>query len=170
MKKLTTKNKSTALPEDLKIAIDKWAQKYPPERRQSAVLPALTLAQDYNGGYLSQTLIDAVADYLEMSRMTAYEVATFYTLYELKPIGRHKIGVCTNVSCMLSGCEKIVAHLQDRLQIKLGETTADKKFTLREVECLGACANAPVVHIGQRYYEDLTPEKIDQILDNLDGE
>lgn len=169
MKKLT-KNNSAVLPEDLKIAIDKWAKKYPPERRQSAVLPALTLAQDYNDGYLSQALIDAVADYLEMSRMTAYEVATFYTLYELKPIGRHKIGVCTNIPCMLSGCEKIVAHLQDRLHIKLGETTADKKFTLREVECLGACANAPVVHIGQRYYEDLTPEKIDQILDNLDGE
>lgn len=169
--KKTTKNKSAVLlPEDLKIAIDQWTKKYPPERRQSAVLPALTLAQDYNGGYLSQELIDAVADYLEMSRMTAYEVATFYTLYELKPIGRHKIGVCTNVSCMLSGCEKIVAHLQDRLQIKLGETTADEKFTLREVECLGACANAPVVHIGQRYYEDLTPEKIDKILDNLDGE
>ncbi len=169
MKKLT-KNKSAVLPEDLKIAIDQWAKKYPLERRQSAVLPALTLVQDYNGGYLSQELIDAVADFLEMSRMTAYEVATFYTLYELKPIGRHKIGVCTNVSCMLSGCEKIIAHLQDRLQIKLGETTPDKKFTLREVECLGACANAPVVHIGQRYYEDLTPEKIDQILDNLDGE
>jgi NADH-quinone oxidoreductase subunit E len=170
MKKVTKNKSAVLLPEDLKIAIDQWTKKYPPERRQSAVLPALTLAQDYNGGYLSQELIDAVADYLEMSRMTAYEVATFYTLYELKPIGRHKIGVCTNVSCMLSGCEKIVAHLQDRLQIKLGETTADEKFTLREVECLGACANAPVVHIGQRYYEDLTPEKIDKILDNLDGE
>ncbi|MEN9917119.1 MAG: dehydrogenase subunit [Pseudomonadota bacterium] len=169
MKKLTNNN-SSVLPEALKIAIEKWAKKYPPERRQSAVLPALSLAQEYNGGYLSQELIDAVADYLEMSRMTAYEVATFYTLYELKPIGRHKIGVCTNVSCMLSGCDKIVAHLQDRLQIKLGETTADQKFTLREVECLGACANAPVVHIGQRYYEDLTPQKLDKILDNLDGE
>ncbi|MGA9629321.1 MAG: NAD(P)H-dependent oxidoreductase subunit E, partial [Candidatus Rickettsiella isopodorum] len=76
----------------------------------------------------------------------------------------------TNVSCMLSGCDKIVKHLQNRLQINLGETTADEKFTLREVECLGACANAPVVHIGHRYYEDLTPEKIDKILDNLDGE
>lgn len=170
MKKVTKNKSAVLLPEDLKIAIDQWTKKYPPERRQSAVLPALTLAQDYNGGYLSHELIDAVADYLEMSRMTAYEVATFYTLYELKPIGRHKIGVCTNVSCMLSGCEKIVAHLQDRLHIKLGETTADEKFTLREVECLGACANAPVVHIGQRYYEDLTPEKIDKILDNLDGE
>ena len=168
--KRVTNNKSEILPDDLKIAIEKWAKKYPPDRRQSAVLPALTLTQHYNGGYLSQDLIDAVADYLEMSRVTAYEVATFYTLYELKPIGRHKIGVCTNVSCMLSGCDKIVKHLQNRLQINLGETTSDEKFTLREVECLGACANAPVVHIGHRYYEDLTPEKLDKILDNLDGE
>ncbi|HEY2566245.1 MAG TPA: NADH-quinone oxidoreductase subunit NuoE [Candidatus Aquirickettsiella sp.] len=168
MKKVT--NNNSVLSEDLKIAIEKWAKKYPPDRRQSAVLPALMLAQEYNAGYLSQDLIDAVADFLEMSRVTAYEVATFYTMYELKPIGRHKIGVCTNVSCMLSGCDKIVAHLQNRLQIKFGETTADEKFSLREVECLGACANAPVVHIGHRYYEDLTPEKLDKILDNLDGE
>lgn len=169
MKKVTN-NKSEILTENLKAAIEKWAKKYPPERRQSAVLSALTLAQDYNGGYLTPDLIDAVADYLEMSRVTAYEVATFYSLYELHPIGRHKIGVCTNVSCMLSGCEKIVKYLRNRLQINLGETTPDKKFTLREVECLGACANAPVVHIGRRYYEDLTPEKLHKILDNLDGE
>jgi|ERR1043165_993274 NADH-quinone oxidoreductase subunit E len=168
--KKETNNKSDLLSEDLKIAIEKWTKKYPPDRRQSAVLPALMLAQEYNGGYLPRDLIDAVADYLEMSRVTAYEVATFYTMYELKPIGRHKIGVCTNVSCMLSGCDKIVAHLQNRLQIKFGETTADEKFSLREVECLGACANAPVIHIGQRYYEDLTSEKLDKILDNLDGE
>lgn len=162
--------KSEDLPADLQLAIEKWAKKYPPERRQSAVLPALTLAQAYNKGYLSQDLIDAVADYLGMSRVTAYEVATFYTLYELKPVGQHKIGVCTNISCMLSGCDKIVKHLQRRLQINFNQTTPDKKFTLKEVECLGACANAPVVHIGQRYYEDLTPEKLDKILDNLDGE
>ncbi|EDP46166.1 NADH-quinone oxidoreductase subunit NuoE [Rickettsiella grylli] len=168
MKHVTNKNEP--LPEELKKAIDKWIQKYPSTRRQSAILQALTIAQEYNGGYLSQYLIDAVADYLAMSRVTAYEVATFYTLYELKPVGRHKIGVCTNISCMLSGCDKIVKHLQTRLNINLGETTADKKFTLREVECLGACANAPVVHIGHRYYETLTPEKLDKILDGLDGQ
>ncbi len=158
------------LSDNLKAAIEKWADKYPPERRQSAVLPALTLAQDENQGYLSNELIDAVADYLNMSRVTAYEVATFYSLYELKPVGRHKIGVCTNVSCMLSGCDKIVKHLKERLKINFGETTADRKFTLKEVECLGACANAPVVHIGQRYYEDLTTKEIDKILDSLDGQ
>lgn len=169
MKKLMN-NKSELLPDELKAAIEKWTKKYPPERRQSAVLSALTLTQDYNGGYLSQDLIDAVADFLKMSRVTAYEVATFYSLYELQPIGRHKIGVCTNISCMLNGCDKIVKHLQNRLQVNLGETTADEKFTLREVECLGACANAPVVNIGQHYYENLTPEKLDKILDSLDGE
>lgn len=158
------------LSESLKADIDQWIKKYPPERRQSAVLPALTLAQDANQGYLSNELIDAVADYLNMSRVTAYEVATFYSLYELKPVGRHKIGVCTNVSCMLSGCDKIVKHLKERLKINFGETTADRKFTLKEVECLGACANAPVVHIGQRYYEDLTTKEIDKILDSLDGQ
>ncbi|BBB15323.1 NADH dehydrogenase subunit E [Candidatus Rickettsiella viridis] len=158
------------LSESVKADINKWTKKFPPERRQSAVLPALTLVQDANQGYLSRELIDAVADYLHMSRVTAYEVATFYSMYELKPVGRHKIGVCTNVSCMLRGCDKIVKHLKDRLQINFGETTADGQFTLKEVECLGACANAPVVHIGQRYYEDLTPKKIDEILDSCDGQ
>ncbi|MES2997859.1 MAG: NADH-quinone oxidoreductase subunit NuoE [Pseudomonadota bacterium] len=165
-----TINNHDILPAALKAKIEKWAEKYPPERRQSAVLSALTLAQEHNQGYLSQALIDAVADYLHMSRVTAYEVATFYSLYELKPVGRHKIGVCTNISCMLSGCDKIVKHLKNRLQINFGETTADGQFTLKEVECLGACANAPVIHIGQRYYEDLTPKKIDKILDTLDGQ
>lgn len=169
MKKANPK-KNAELSADLKVAIDKCAKKYPPERRQSAVLPALTLVQAHNKGYLSLALINAVADYLGMSRVTAYEVATFYTLYELKPVGRHKIDVCTNVSCMLKDCDKLVKHLKERLQITFGETSVDKKFTLREVECLGACVNAPVVQIGKRYYEDLTPEKLDKILDNLDGE
>lgn len=161
---------AVVLSESLKADIDQWAEKFPPDRRQSAVLPALTLVQDANQGYLSSELIDAVADYLNMSRVTAYEVATFYSMYELKPVGKHKIGVCTNISCMLSGCDKIVKHLKDRLKINFGETTTDGQFTLKEVECLGACANAPVIHIGQRYYEDLTPKEIDKILDNLDGQ
>lgn len=166
----TTTNNTVLLSKSLKADIDKWTKKFPPERRQSAVLPVLMLVQEDNQGYLSRELIDAVADYLNMSRVTAYEVATFYSMYELKPVGRHKIGVCTNVSCMLSGCDKIVKHLKDRLQISFGETTADGQFTLKEVECLGACANAPVVHIGRRYYEDLTPKKIDEILDSCDGQ
>jgi NADH-quinone oxidoreductase subunit E len=165
-----TENSTVVLSEALKVDIEKWTKKYPLERRQSAVLPVLTLVQERNQGYLSRELIDAVADYLNMSRVTAYEVATFYSLYELKPVGRHKIGVCTNISCMLSGCDKIVRHLKNRLKINFGETTVDGQFTLKEVECLGACANAPVMYIGQRYHENLTPKKIDDILDELNGQ
>ncbi len=158
------------LSEALKTAIDQWVAKDPPERRQSAVLPALTLAQASNQGYLSRELIDAVADYLNMSRVVAYEVATFYSMYELAPIGCHNIAVCTNISCMLKGCDKIIQHLKKRLQIDWGQTTADGQFTLKEVECLGACVNAPVMHVGERYYENLTSQKTDEILDELNGQ
>lgn len=151
----------------IRAEIDRWIAKYPPEQRQSAVLPALTLVQEANGGWLTEELLNTVADYLNMPHIAVYEVATFYSLFELKPVGRHKIGFCTNVSCMLMGSEAIAKHLQKRLQIKFGETTADGKFTLKEVECLGACANAPVFHIGRSYYENLTPEKVDVILDEL---
>lgn len=155
------------LSEKLCAEIDEWTAKYPLERKQSAILPALLIAQDHHDGWLPQEIIDAVADYLEMPRATAYEVATFYSMYELAPVGRHKISICTNVSCLLSGCDKIVSHLKQRLGITFNETTADGKFTLKEVECLGACANAPVFHLGKRYYEDLTTDKVDSILDEL---
>ena len=167
MKKTTSH--TVLLPDALRAEIEQWAAKYPPERRQSAILPALTLAQNHNNGYLSTELIDAVADFLAMSRVTAYEVATFYSLYELKPVGKQKISVCTNVSCLLAGCDKIVSHLKARLKINFGETTDDGRFTLKEVECLGACANAPVLQLGPDYYENLTPESIDKLLDKLDG-
>jgi len=156
------------LPEHICAAIDKWIAKYPPEQKQSAVLPALTIVQEHNQGWLSQELMDAVADYLQMPKVSVYEVATFYTMYDLKPVGRHKINVCTNISCMLSGCEEIVQHLEKRLNIGFNETTPDGKFTLKEVECLGACANAPAIHLGKHYYENLTPEKVDEILEKLD--
>jgi NADH-quinone oxidoreductase subunit E len=148
--------------------IDQWIAKYPPEQKQSAVMAALRIAQDQNGGWLSPELIDAVAAYLEMETIAAYEVASFYSMYELSPVGRHKISVCTNISCMLRGSDEVVAHLQERLGIKLGETTSDGRFTLKEVECLGACVNAPMFQIARDYHENLTPEKIDAILDTLD--
>jgi NADH-quinone oxidoreductase subunit E len=148
--------------------IDHWLEKFPPEQRRSAVLPALLFAQEQNQGWLSKDIIEAVADYLEIPHIAAFEVATFYSMYELQPIGRYKINVCTNVSCLLSGCEGIVEHLKQRLNIGFGETTADGKFSLKEVECLGACANAPMFHIGHQYYEDLTPQKVDEILDGLE--
>lgn len=148
--------------------IDEWLKKYPPEQRQAGVIAALTMVQDENGGYLTTQLMDAVAAYLGMPKIAVYEVATFYSMFELKPIGKHKISVCTNISCMLSGSEQIVDYLQKKLGIKLGETTPDGKFTLKYAECLAACGVAPMMQIGREYHEHLTPEKIDKILASLE--
>ena len=131
-------------------------------------MAALRLAQDANGGWLNRDLIEAVAQYLEMPPIAAEEVATFYSMYEHKPVGRHKICICTNISCMLCNSDMVVNHLQNKLGIKFGEVTPDGKFSLKEVECLGACVNAPVIQIGNTYYENLTPEKLDEILASLD--
>ncbi len=148
--------------------IDKWVAKYPTEQKQSAVMAALRIAQEANAGYLTTELMDAVADYLDMPRVSAYEVATFYSMYELTPVGKHKICVCTNISCMLCGSDDVVAHFKKRLGIGLGETTTDGRITLKEVECLGACVGAPMLQIDRQYFENLTPETIDKILDGLD--
>ncbi|MGW8247723.1 MAG: NADH-quinone oxidoreductase subunit NuoE [Acidiferrobacterales bacterium] len=144
--------------------IDQWVAKYPAENKRSAVMAALRIVQDQNGGYLTSDLIDAVADYLEMPSIAVYEVATFYSMYELEPVGRHKICLCTNVSCMLCGSDDILGYLQKKLGIGFGETTPDGRFTLKEVECLGACGGAPMMQIHNKYYENLTPERIDEIL------
>jgi len=147
--------------------IDLWVAKYPADRKQSAVMSALRILQDQNGGYLTEDLMDAVAEYLGMEPIAVYEVATFYSMYELEAVGKHKICVCTNISCMLCGSDDVVKHLENRLGIKLGETSSDGRFTLKEVECLGACVDAPMFQIGDTYYEKLTPETIDKILDGL---
>jgi NADH-quinone oxidoreductase subunit E len=148
--------------------IDGWIAKYPADKKQSAVMSALRIAQDQNRGFLTEDLMDAVAEYLEMRPIAVYEVATFYSMYELEPVGKHKICVCTNISCMLCGSDAIVAHLIKKLGIKFGETTLDGRFTLKEVECLGACVNAPMMQIGNTYYENLTEKKLDQIINSLD--
>ena len=147
--------------------IDLEVAKYPPEHKQSAVMAALHIAQDEHG-WLSVPLMDYVADLLAMRPIQVYEVASFYSMYDLKPIGRHKISVCTNISCLLRGSDDVVAHLKDRLGIGFGETTADGRFTLKEVECLAACGGAPMFQIGKVYYENLTPERIDEILAGLE--
>ncbi len=144
--------------------IDKWILRYPPEHKRSGVFEALRVVQAANQGYLSVELMDAVADYLGMSKIAVYEVATFYSLYHLNPVGEHVIDVCTNISCSLNGSSEIVTHLKQRLGIEMNETTPDGKFTLREVECLGACIAPPVCQIGHEYYENLTKEKMDEIL------
>lgn len=152
----------------VRAEIDQWIAKYPPDQKQSAVMAALRIVQDANGGWLTNELMDAVADYLEMPPIAVYEVATFYSMYELKPVGKHKICVCTNVSCLLCGSEEIVDHLRKKLGISFGEVTPDGKFSLKEVECLGACGGAPMFQIGPHYYENLSPEKIDKILTELE--
>lgn len=165
---MTAENNNELLTAESRTEIDRWIAKYPADQKQSAVMAALRIAQEQNGGWLSTELMDAVAHYLDMEPIAVYEVATFYSMYELKPVGRHKICVCTNISCMLCGSEEIVSHLEKRLGIKMGETTEDGRFSLKEVECLGACVNAPMFQIGRGYYENLTPEKVDEILESLD--
>jgi len=148
--------------------IDQWLAKYPGDQKQSASMAALRIVQDANGGHLTRPLMDEIAEYLQMPPIAVYEVASFYSMYEHQPVGKHKICVCTNISCMLCGSDKIVDHLQTKLGIKMGETTLDGRFTLKEVECLGACVGAPMFQIGTNYYEHLNPDVIDNILDNLD--
>jgi NADH-quinone oxidoreductase subunit E len=147
--------------------IDEWLLRYPPEHRRSGVFEALRVVQEAHEGSLTTDLMDAVADYLRIPRIEVYEVATFYSMYYLQPVGKHIIDVCTNISCMLNGAEKIVEHAKQKLQIELNETTSDGKFTLKSVECLGACTGAPACQIGKKYYENLTAEKMDEILATL---
>lgn len=150
-----------------KEAIERWIVKYPPERKQSAVMAALSIVQKSNGGWLKKEDLIDVAAYLELPPITVEEVASFYSMYRLKPVGRHHISVCTNVSCLLRGSDSIVGHLHEKLGIKSGETTADGLFSMQEVECLAACGGAPVMQINETDYENLTPEKIDKILESL---
>lgn len=148
--------------------IDGWVAKYPPEQKQSAVLSALTEVQHENQGFLTPALMDAVADYLEMPRIAVYEVASFYSMYETKPCGRNSVSICTNVSCMLRGSDQIVTHVENKLGIKIGESTEDGRIFLKpEEECLAACCGAPMMQVNHVYYENLTPASVDAILDEL---
>ncbi|OGT46498.1 MAG: NADH dehydrogenase [Gammaproteobacteria bacterium RIFCSPHIGHO2_12_FULL_41_20] len=162
-----TETNKTLLSAAVRAKIDAWLQRYPEEHKRSGVLEALRYVQEERG-WLNEEWMDAVADYLGMPRIAVYEVATFYSLYHLKPVGRHVISVCTNISCMLRGSEEVLAHLKKRLAVDVHGTTADGKCTLKEVECLGACVGAPMLQIGKKYYENLTPEKIDAILASLE--
>jgi len=149
--------------------IDAWLGKYPADQEQSAVLCALQAAQQQNGGWVSRELMDAVADYLGMPQVRVYEVGTFYSMIELKPVGRNMVALCTNISCMLCGAESLVEHVERKLAIKTGETTPDGRITLKkEEECLAACAGGPMMTVNGHYYEKLTPEKVDAILDGLE--
>jgi NADH-quinone oxidoreductase subunit E len=154
---------------DARAQIDAWLAKYPPEQRQSAVLHALHVVQVQNDGWVSRELMDAVADYLGMPRVLVYEVGTFYSMIELEPVGRNMVALCTNISCMLCGAESLVEHVEKKLGIRVGETTADGRITLkREEECLAACAAGPMMTVNGHSHEKLTPEKVDAILDGLE--
>jgi NADH-quinone oxidoreductase subunit E len=153
---------------EVKARIDRWISQYPEDQKQSAVMPALRIVQEVNGGHLTSELMDQVATYLEMTPISVYEVATFYSMYEHKPVGRHKICLCTNISCMLRGSDEMLDHLQKKLGVGVGEVTPDGKFSIKKVECLGACGGAPMMQIGKEYYENLTEKRIDEILDNLE--
>ena len=159
---------TSVLSEHTRHEIDHWVAKFPAGKQRSALLAALRAAQHQNQGYLTTPLMDAVAAYLSLPAIQVYEVASFYSMFETKPAGRLHVSVCTNIACMLCGSDTIVAHIEKRLGIKTGESTPDGKFFLkREEECLAACNNAPMMMIDHVYYENLTPEKVDQVLESL---
>jgi NADH-quinone oxidoreductase subunit E len=149
--------------------IDHWVAKFPAGRQRSAVIAALHVVQHENHGYLTPPLMDAVAEYLKLPPIQVYEVATFYSMFETKPVGRHSVSICTNISCMLRGAEAIVNHVEKKLGIKTGESTADGRIYLkREEECLAACCGAPMMMVDHDYHENLTTKTVDKILDELE--
>jgi len=156
------------LPDKVRTEIDLWLSKFPPDQKQSAVLAALHAVQHENC-WVSVAQMDAVADYLEMPRVSVYEVASFYSMIETQPVGRNTVAFCNNISCMLCGADDLVAHVEKKLGIKLGESTSDGRIFLKnEEECLAACVGAPMMTVNGHYYEKLTIEKVDQILDGLE--
>ena len=158
------------LSQDLRQKIDRELRKYPPEQKQSAVMSALAFAQDEHG-WLSTDIMDAVAGYLGMPPVAVYEVATFYTMYNVRPQGRFKISVCTNLPCALSGANAAADHLKQKLGIGFGDTTADGKFTLKEGECMGACGDAPVLIVNdRRMCSFMSDARLDELVSFLRGQ
>lgn len=163
-----TSSKTGLLSKNTRQVIDEAVKKYPEGRQRSAIFDALREVQHENKGYLTVELMDAVADYLKLEPIKVYEVATFYSMFETKPVGRHSISVCTNISCMLRGADDIVVYIEKKLGIKTGESTPDGRCYLkREEECLAACTGGPMMMVDHKYYENLTPEMLDKILEGL---
>lgn len=147
---------------------EEWLVRFPIDKKRSAVIEILKIVQNENCGYLTEELIVKVASYLGISEILVYEVATFYNMFDLNIVGRYKIYFCISISCMLCGSDDLLSYVKNKLNIDFDQTTADGKFTLKKAECLAACGYAPVVLIGEKYYESLTVDKIDFILDNLE--
>ena len=156
------------IPADIKAEIDQWLKKYPADQKRSAVLAALHAIQHHDG-WVSTAQMDAVARYLEMPPVAVYEVAAFYSMIETKPVGRNTVAFCNNISCMLCGADDLIAHVENKLGIKLGESTEDGRIYLKaEEECLAACVGAPMMAVNGHYHENLTITKVDEILDGLE--
>jgi NADH-quinone oxidoreductase subunit E len=160
---------SALLSDHAKEVIEQWKSKFPEGRERSAVISALHVVQHENDGYLTAELMNAVADYLDLPTIQVYEVATFYSMFQTKPVGRHNVAICTNVSCMLRGSDEIVEHVEGKLGVRIGDSTDDGRIYLkREEECLAACCGAPMMMVNHKYYENLTTDQVDEILDGLD--
>ena len=157
------------LSEHVRQEIDRWRARFPEGRQRSAIIGALHAVQHENNGYVTEELMDRVAEYLGLPNINVYEVAAFYSMFQTNAVGRHNVAICTNVSCMLRGAEDIVAHVEGKLGIKLGESTADGRIYLKkEEECLAACCGAPMMMVDHEYHENLTIQQVDEILDGLD--
>jgi len=161
-------DRETLFTPELRAEIETWCAKYPPEWRQSAVIPALHILQAANGGWLAQQQLDDLALYLGMPAIAVYEVASFYSMFDLEPVGRHKVCVCNSISCLLGGSEGLIHHIEEKYGVGPGETTPDGKFTFKEVECLGACRDAPAVLVGRTYHEKVTPTALDKLIEDLE--
>lgn len=157
------------LSDHVREEIDHWKARFPEGRQRSAVIGALHAVQHENQGYLTPELMGAVAEYLDLPEIQVYEVATFYSMFQTKPVGRHNVAICTNISCMLRGADEVVEHVENKLGIRLGESTDDGRIYLKkEEECLAACCGAPMMMVDHKYHENLTLEQVDRILDGLD--
>jgi NADH-quinone oxidoreductase subunit E len=166
---MQTAAKQSGLSQHVRVEIDRWVAKFPPGQQRSAVIGALHAVQHENGGYLTEPLMEAVAAYLGLPSIQVFEVASFYSMFETKPVARHSVSVCTNISCMLCGGEALLQHIEKKLGISVGESTRDGRIYLkREEECLAACNNAPMMMVDHKYHENLTPAKADKILDALE--
>ena len=162
-------SEQATLSDHVREEIDRWVERFPDDRKRSAIIGALHAAQHENEGYLTPELMDGVAEYLDLPNIQVYEVATFYSMFQTKPVGRNNVAICTNISCMLNGADDIVAQAERKLGIKLGESTADGRVYLKkEEECLAACCGAPMMMVNHKYFENLTPERVDEILDGLE--
>jgi NADH-quinone oxidoreductase subunit E len=162
-------SEAAVLSDHVRAEIDRWTERFPEGKHRSAVIGALHAAQHENNGYLTVEILNGVADYMSLPTIQVYEVATFYSMFQTQPVGRHNVSICTNVSCMLRGADDVVEHVEKKLGIKLGESTEDGRVYLKkEEECLAACCGAPMMMVDHKYHENLTREMVDEILDGLE--